>query len=180
MSRKVNSIGYNNLAIAKRLKEVLLLMRKDDISAILNIGFGLFYLIYSLKYNAGSIDNPQLGFFPRIIGIVMVFFSLMFLLFCIRKRGQKDKLHVIWEGLNVKNILSATIVIGSLSLYLIILNYVGFLLASSVLVFFLAWAMGGNSWIVNIILGRVSSGLIYWIFWTIMRVPIPLGSLWGK
>lgn len=155
-------------------------MRKDDISAITNISVGLFYLIYSLKYNAGSIGNPQLGFFPRIIGIIMLFCSLIFLLFCLHKRRQKDKLHVIWEGLNAKNIISAAMVIVSLSLYLIILKYVGFLLASSVLVFFLAWVMGGNSWIGNIILAIVSSGLSYWIFWTIMRVPIPLGSLWIK
>lgn len=155
-------------------------MRKDDISAIVNICVALFYLIYSLKYNAGSIDNPQIGFFPRIIGIVMVFCGLVFLLSCLRRREQKDKLHVILEGLNGKNIISAVIVIGSLSIYLMILNSVGFLFASPVLVFLLAWVMGGNSWIGNIILSIVSSVLAYWIFWTIMRVPIPLGSLWGK
>lgn len=155
-------------------------MTKDEVSAIFIISIGGFYLIYSLDYNTGSLANPQHGFFPRIIGIALVASNLVLLLSSLFKRKQKDKLSTIWEGIDPKNIVSALMVIGSLSLYLLVINYVGFLVASPALVFFLAWVMGGKKWIYNIILGVVTGGLLYWIFWIMMRVPIPLGSLWGK
>jgi hypothetical protein len=155
-------------------------MRKDEIGAIFCICFGLFYLIASLKYDTGSITNPQPGFFPRIIGLLIVICSFSVLFSSLRNKKQKDKLNVIWEGLNLKNILSTMIIIVSITLYLLILNYVGFLFSSPVLIFLLAWVMGGKNWIINIVLGIVSSGLIYWLFWIVMRIYIPQGSLWGK
>lgn len=73
-------------------------MTKNDISAIFNLSVGLLYLIFSMKYNPGDITNPQPGFFPRIIGMIVVSCSLLLLLSSLRRREQKDKLNVIWEG----------------------------------------------------------------------------------
>lgn len=154
-------------------------MIKDVISSIFLLCLGLFYLILSLKYHAGDLANPQPGFLPRIVGLVIVSFSLMLLISSLRDQKKKEKLNSLWQGLDRKNCLSAMMAIGSIIVYLLIVNYVGFPLASAALVWFLGWMMGGTNQILIIILGIVSSGLTYWLFWIIMRVPIPLGSLWG-
>lgn len=153
---------------------------KDVAGAIFFVCTGVFYLISSLKYDAGTLKNPGPAFLPRIIGYIMMFFSLLLLILSLYKRKKSDKLVKIWEGLNKRNIFSGVMVVGGVTVYLFSINYVGFIVASSVLVFFLAWVMGGNRWGINILLGIISAGFSYWLFWIIMRVPIPLGSLWGR
>ena len=151
---------------------------KDVVSAGFFLGSGLIYLFYSWEYEAGAADNPGAGLFPRIIGFILVLSSLLLLLRSLRNRTGKDKMGTLWQELSAGKILSAVSVVGSVVLYLIVLNTVGFLLASPFLVFSLARIMGGSNWWANLILGVVSSGVIYWLFWIIMRVPIPTG-FWG-
>jgi putative tricarboxylic transport membrane protein len=155
-------------------------MGRDVFSAIIYTGFGLFYLASSLKYSAGTLANPGPGLFPKIIAIVMFLCGLALLKSSLRGGEKKERLSSVWEGLSTRNITSFMMVIGSVALYLVILNSVGFLLSSALLVLSLAWAMGGGNLFYSIVLGIVSSGLTYWLFWVIMRVPIPQGSLWGR
>ena len=54
---------------------------------------------------------------------------------------------------------------------------VGFLLSSPPLVFALACIMGGENFVVNAFISIIASALIYWIFWIIMRIPIPIGTI---
>ncbi len=151
---------------------------KDVVSAGFLLGIGFIYLFYSWQYEAGTADNPGAGLFPRIIGLILTLSSLLLLLRSLRHRTEKNKMGTLWQELSAGKLVSAISVVGSVVLYLIVLNTAGFLLASPFLVFFLARIMGGSHWMANLILGVVSSGVIYWLFWIIMRVPIPPG-FWG-
>jgi putative tricarboxylic transport membrane protein len=153
---------------------------KDVISAGFLIGIGLFYFIYSWEYEGGALDNPGPGFFPRIIGLIFIFSNSLQLLLSFRKRTEKNRLSTLLQDLQVRRILLAGMMVGVVITYLIVLNTVGFLMASPFFVFSLAWVMGGRNWMANLVLGAVSSGIIYWLFWTIMRVPIPAGFLGGR
>ncbi len=155
-------------------------MVKDIISSIFLLCVGMIYLILSTSYYAGSLANPQSGFLPRIVGLIIVCFSSILLISSLRDRKKRDKINSLWKGLDKKTSLSALMALGSIIVYLLIIDYVGFPIASAALVWFLGWMMGGSRQILNIILGVVSSGLTYWLFWILMRVPIPLGSLWGR
>ncbi len=151
---------------------------KDAASAVFLFSVGIFYLISSLEYEAGALDDPGPGLFPRIIGLVIIFTNLFLLFLSLRRRAGGTKSKLLPPELKGSRLFSAGMIVGAVILYLLVLDKVGFLLASPLLVFFLAWVMGGNNWIANLILGVVSSGFIYWLFWIIMRVPIPTGSLW--
>ena len=152
---------------------------RDVVSAIFLTALGLFYLMSSLQYQAGDVGNPGSGFFPRMIGFVTLCCSVLYLVISLRKR-KAEEISVLWEGIDIRRVLLAGIVLGCVVVYLLILDFVGFLVASSILIFFLARVMGGNKWVHNAILGIVSSGSMYWFFWMIMKVPIPLGSLWRR
>lgn len=152
---------------------------RDVVSAIFFTALGLFYLISSLQYETGYLGNPGSGFFPRMIGFITLCCSVVYLVISLRKR-KTEKINILWEGIEIRRVLFAGIALGSVVVYLLVIDYVGFLVASSILIFFLAWMMGGNNWVYNVTLGIVSSGLMYWFFWMIMRVPIPLGSLWER
>ncbi len=153
---------------------------KDVISAGFFIGIGLFYFIYSWEYGIGPLDNPGPGFFPRIIGLIFIVINSLQLLLSLRKRTEKNRLSTLLQDLQVRGIILAGMMVGIVITYLIVLDTVGFLIASPLLVFSLAWVMGGRNWMANLVLGVVSSGVIYWLFWTIMRVPIPAGFLGGR
>jgi len=154
-------------------------MVKDSISSIFLLCVGVIYLVLSTSYQAGSMANPQSGFLPRIIGLIIVCFSLFLLISSLRRPDKKEKLNSLWKGLDKKTSISALMALGSIIVYLLIIEKVGFSIASAALVWFLGWMMGGSKQVLNIILGIVSSALAYWLFWVLMRVPIPLGSLWG-
>ncbi len=155
-------------------------MKRDEAGAIFFICLGLFYTLISMKHDMGTIDNPQPGFFPRVMGILMVLLSTLVLVGSFRRRKQDKGLSVVWKEFDIKNIFFAVAIILCVVLYLLAMNTLGFLFLSPFLVFVIAWMMGGKSWVINAVMGIVTSGLIYWTFWIIMRVPIPLGSFWGK
>jgi putative tricarboxylic transport membrane protein len=152
---------------------------KDIASSIFWLILGVFYLIYSLEYPAGSIANMQPGFFPRLIGMVVIGLSGGAFLSSLKQRGRTRPTD-LWEGFQRKNLVSAAMAIAGIVLYLVILNVIGFLAASFLLVFSLARIMGGRSWTLNALTGAVTSGVMYWAFWIVMRVPVPLGTLWEK
>jgi hypothetical protein len=152
---------------------------KDIASSIFCLILGLFYLIYSLEYPAGNVANMQPGFFPRLIGMVVIGLSGGAFLSSLKQWG-RTKPTALWEGLQWKNLVSAAMAIAGIVLYLVFLNAIGFLAASFLLVFSLARIMGGRSWILNALSGAVTSGLMYWAFWIVMRVPLPLGTLWER
>jgi putative tricarboxylic transport membrane protein len=151
-------------------------MKKDECGTIFFLALGLFYLILSFDYNAGTMANPQEGFFPILTGVLMVFFSAWALFSSLKNRSKSESLSAVWSKLDLRNLFSVLMVLGCVSLYLVILNYVGFLLSSPPLLFTLTWIMGGKNLIVNAVISIVTSALIYWAFWIIMRIPIPIGT----
>jgi hypothetical protein len=155
-------------------------MKKIYIETLFLIGLGVFYLILSLDFSMGSIAYPEPGFFPRVIAILTIICSALHLLLSIRARNQNVNINVIWEGVSLENIPSTASILAIVILYLLILNFVGFLAASLPFMLFLARLMGGKNWISNAVLAIVSSIGTYWLFWIMMRVPIPLGVVWGN
>jgi putative tricarboxylic transport membrane protein len=155
-------------------------MKKDECGAIFFLALGLFYLVISLSYNVGTMGNPREGFFPIMTGGSMVLFASWALLSSLKKRSEKESVSGVWNKFDLKKILSAVMVLGCVSVYLVILDTVGFLLSSPPLLFALAWIMGGKNLVANGIMGILTSVAIYWIFWVIMRVPIPLGIIFPK
>ena len=149
---------------------------KERISGIVIFCFCLTYFIVSLEYNAGTFDFPHYGFFPRFLALVGLFFSILLLLS--RKANTSSSISIDWVALKRQS-FSGLIVLGSIVVYLVCLPYVGFLLCSACLVTILARAMGGR-WISSVIVGAITSLSLYWIFWVMMRVPIPLGTIWGR
>ena len=153
---------------------------KDSASAVFLLGVGIFYLFYSLEYEAGALDDPGPGLFPRIIGLIIICTNVFLLVLSLRRQAGESKSKPLMPLLKGKHLLSGGMIVGAVILYLLVLDEVGFLLASPLLVFFLAWVMGGARWMANLILGVVASAFLYWLFWVIMRVPIPRGSLWVR
>ncbi|MCC6889043.1 MAG: tripartite tricarboxylate transporter TctB family protein [Hyphomicrobiales bacterium] len=153
---------------------------KDLASALVLSLLGFGYLIWSLEYDVGTATTPGPGLFPRLMAMAMALCGLLLAASSLYGSGRKEQADIPSEEFSRRNLLSALLVIGSIVFYLLVIEHVGFLIASSLLVFCLAWVMGGTSLIAITFLSVVSTGLAYWLFWVVMRVPIPSGSLWVK
>ena len=83
------------------------------------------------------------------------------------------------EALALRRLFPAILVLGGVVIHILVVETVGFLLASTALMMFLMWVRGARNWVVTTVMSAATSGVLYWLFWVVMRVPIPRGALWG-
>lgn len=132
----------------------------------------LFFYISSLSYNEDVADWPQL-------------FSIILIILCIAlivdtkrypNREKKESDEKNQSIIQIKKVVYATV---SSVFYLLILNFVGFLLLTPVFMIYLLWMIGYKSWklILSTSIGVTLAVII--IFQYLLRVPIPQGILEG-
>lgn len=163
------------------------LVSRDVVSAVFFACVGLFYYIsswqYDLHISVGGIVKPGPGLLPRSLAIAIILCSLVILVTSLlkaRDKGEKRFKQVLEElGSRKQNLIPSLLVISGLVGYLLFINFTGYLLTSIALVVFMSWVMGERRWWFNGVLGLGSGFLTYWLFWIIMRVPLPRGTLWG-
>lgn len=153
-------------------------MRGNLLSSILLVCIGVFYLVSASRYDFGQLPDPKAGFFPTIVGLAFVLLSGSLFLVSVRsrRRGVPD---VEREALTLRRLFPAILVLGGVVIHILVVEYVGFLLASTALMMFLMWVRGARNWVVTTVMSAATSGVLYWLFWVVMRVPIPRGALWG-
>ena len=164
----------------------LTLVSRDVISAVFFLFVGIFYYVSSLQYdlhiNVGGIEKPGPGLLPRGLGVAIILCSLVILitsLFRWRKtQGGGFKAVCETLGLRKANLIASLMVILAIVAYLLVVDVAGFLLTSIGLIMFMLWALGEKRWWFDVLLGLASGFSTYWLFWTLMRVPLPVGTLW--
>ena len=153
-------------------------MRGSLLSSILLMCIGIFYLVSASRYDFGRLPDPKAGFFPTIAGIAFVLLSVSLLLVSVRSRGRGVP-DAEREALTLRRLFPAILVLGGVVIHILVVETVGFLLASTALMMFLMWVRGARNWVVTTVMSAATSGVLYWLFWVVMRVPIPRGALWG-
>lgn len=162
------------------------MLSRDVISAGFFLFVGLFYYVSSWQYDlhikVGGIEKPGPGLLPRGLAIAIILCSLVILIASLlRGRNRKEEgFKAVYVALGVQkhNFIPSLLVILGIAAYLLLISFTGFLLTSIALIVFMLWAMGERRWWFNGLVGLGSGFLSYWLFWTLMRVPLPLGTLW--
>lgn len=163
------------------------LVSRDAISAGFFLFIGIVYYVSSLQYDVyikvGGIEKPGPGLLPRGLGVAIILCSLVILITALfrRLKKQEEGFKAVCEtlGLRKANLISCLTVIFAIAAYLLIVDFAGFLLTSIGLIMFMLWALGEKRWWFDVLLGLASGFSTYWLFWTLMRVPLPVGTLWG-
>jgi len=132
-------------------------------------------IVEAMRTGIGSVNMPGAGFFMFGAGICLFGFSVLLLIHNNRtsghssdsRRGDSPK----GRTLNVILVLSACVT------YAFLLEPLGFLPSTLLLMFFLFWGIQPQPWWV-IFLGCIgSSSLSYIIFHVFLKVQLPIGFL---
>ena len=149
--------------------------KKDVISGLCLFSLGLALALLCFRLSVWR-SGPQEGFFPLVIAIIIIGLSLLLLIQSVFFRNQeKEDVSVKKEGkINLSRVLSY--IIATL-LYGILLESIGFLISSALLLVFILKVVEKRSWKVTIVLGSASVLISYILFAYLLGVPLPRGLI---
>ncbi len=146
--------------------------KRDLVSGVAWLCVGLFVTIMSVfSLKVGTLNNPAPGLFPFVAGAVL---SLLSLAILIKAAFAKEKrnLRELWAGSNFLGVFYA---IGSLLIYSVLLEWVGFVIMTALLLIFLFRVIEPQRWTMAIGLGISSSVGFYLLFDRLLQVLLPKG-----
>lgn len=144
--------------------------RHDLLSSIIFFCIGLFIVFYAPQFGIGSLSTPGTGFTPFLTGLIICgFATTIFLQALLGKSGRVEK---IWAGIKLKKrVLSVLMLIA----YAFLLEPLGFIIDSFLLILFLTRYMGSQSWKRSFLCAGLSSILSYLLFETWLKAQLPRG-----
>ena len=146
--------------------------RHDLISSTIWLCTGLFITFYAPQFELGTPSMPGSGFMPFLAGLlVSVFSALTFIQAYFKKEGETEKL---WKHIQFRKLL---FVVLGLLIYTFILDIVGFLICTFLLILFLIHFVGSENWLRSIVGAVLTSILSYLLFDTWLQANLPKGIL---
>jgi putative tricarboxylic transport membrane protein len=145
----------------------------DQRSSLFWLAIGLAIAVYSGKYGLGSLSSPGPGFLPLLSGLAIAGLALVVFFQQFSKRD-REKIKDLWQTGNWPTML---MVLGALVLYTLLLNFLGFLLDTFLLIAFLLRVIEPLSW-KKVFAGAIlAAGGAYVIFQLWLKAQLPTGFL---
>ena len=150
-------------------------MEADRLSGFFWLIFGCLCMYASIQLDLGSFREPGPGLFPFLAGC---FFGLLALLLVISSfipgRGRENKISSFWKGLNWRRPLTVGLLI---LFYIFMLEKIGFLLTSLILLFLMLRWVEKFSWWKAFLISASASVCTYLLFHTLLKATLPIGLL---
>ena len=156
--------------------------KNEYIGAGIFIALGVFTWAVSFQFPVLPGGHPGPSLFPRVLGTLFIFFSLIVILEGRRKSKTPPPPAEADEGGNVtitgrENYLNAVLVIILIAAFIAFAKYLGFILTGGAVLFILMWRLHVKPHI-GLIISAVVMCVIYSVFSKGLRVPLPHGFLW--
>ena len=162
------------------LKGCLLIDKKDFASSLFLLVLGLFLAFQSFRLSVWSQFGPDEGFFPLAIAVVIIVLSLIILLKALhpaRAEGETGTAGT-WRG-KKETIFKVSFYTILMVAYGLLMERLGFLMASTLLLFPLAKIVERQSWTKALMLVGISIATSYILFACLLGVPLPKGPVRG-
>jgi len=150
-------------------------MKKSDLAvALILLGLAGFVLAQSLKLPFGRVQTPQTGFFPTFLAVLLLIFSFLLLAQAFfapaeKRRGQDPMTSEAWARVG----LTLAAMVG----FALVLERLGFLLTTFVLMVLLLRAVDSERWPKVIAIAVAAAGFAYALFGWLLGIPLPAGFL---
>jgi putative tricarboxylic transport membrane protein len=142
---------------------------------IIIMAFAALVCFDSSRLSFGSPGRPGPGFFPLGLGTILFLISLTFVLkTALKWEGASDSARTLWAGLRWKQI---PYTLAALLGYALILNRLGYLICTWILMTYFFWGKGTKRRGSAILGAMIVSVISYMIFRGLLKVRLPLGLL---
>jgi putative tricarboxylic transport membrane protein len=152
-------------------------MKKYDlISSFVWIVVAGLFCNEAIDLGLGNFNEPGPGFFPFLISIFMICFSLLLIISCLKTVGKFEVTvsNTLWqESDSIKRILLVVIL---LFMYVFALNYVGFVLTTFVFMFLILF-FEQQKWTKAFLGAGLTTSFCYALFQVLLKVQLPVGPL---
>jgi putative tricarboxylic transport membrane protein len=157
---------------AKEKKTSRLPRRYDLWSATVLLALALAYMWQAGELGIGTPRNPSPGFFPFIIGLALCLLCLIEVYAAFVRVQSGESFPGLWRGLRWHKTL---LILGSVGAYTFLLEPVGYLLTTLVLMAFLFKGIEPQKWWVAVMGAVLSSAVTYILFRILLQVQLPRG-----
>ncbi len=148
------------------------MFNNDQMSAAFWFCIGAGVMVASLAYDLGRMNSPGSGFVPLLAGLSVCLFSVTGFIQATRAKGKGEHWKSILKGVRWQKPLIA---ISGLVFYTLLLERIGFFLATTLLVGFLLRVIYPQRWMVVISGAVVTSLGMYVIFQLWLKTQLPMG-----
>ncbi|KYH31291.1 tripartite tricarboxylate transporter TctB family protein [Neomoorella mulderi] len=153
--------------------------RGELASSIVLVAFGIGYFIYATNYAWDSLANPGPGFLPCIIGALFTLLSIRLMLGALPRKSKQawQEATATTEGKDRKSKMMPLLIVLILIIYILILEWAGYIPSTFLLIFTGIKVMGERTWLKPLL---IATGLVvftYFLFIVWLQVPLPQGKL---
>lgn len=149
-------------------------MNAERASSVFWLAVGLISLYGSFLLGLGTLHEPGSGFLPFLAGCFICLMAIIvFLQSFIRGRAQ-GKIAALWAGVNWHRPLIISFAILG---FILVLENLGFILTSFLLMFVLFKWVEKTSWAKAIFIPGLVLGLTYLVFDVFLKATLPKGFL---
>jgi len=160
-------------------------IRKEIVSSLVLILFGVGFLLYNVKYPIDTWANPGPAVFPLMVGVVLVALATWQLIQDVRKykpEGTKESHEGAGRSIRkflqrdigeVKPLLMISVFIG----HLLMVKWVGFFISNFLFVIISSKIIGARDWGRPIALSAGISLFCYFLFEVWLKLSLPRGVL---
>ena len=149
-------------------------MRRLTIAASLILaGLAGLTLFEASRLAFGSIRVPQTGFFPSILAILLLFFSIALLVQTCRQAGGESGEQPITSEAWIRISITLAAMLG----FALVLEKLGFLLSTFTVMLVLLRVIEPQKWARVLAVALATALISYFLFGRLLNIPLPAGVL---
>jgi putative tricarboxylic transport membrane protein len=149
-------------------------MTKERVSSLIFLIAGIYGLFFSFQLPMGKWSEPGPGVFPLCISALLVLSGVIWFVLDKSKRGDKA---IIGVQEILENMKSPLKIVGLTAVFILILQQVGYLLASILYMFFLFFWVSRYKLLTALGLALLLAVGSWYFFGRLLSVPLPEGLL---
>jgi hypothetical protein len=147
-------------------------IRYDRVGGVIWTVLGIALAIGSIQLGFGTFHEPGPGFMPFLTGSLLGLLGLILILTktregFVKKRTEEISIRKFWER-GIYALIASFI-------YIFLLEPLGYVIATLLLIFSLLKIMGGRKWFSPILISLLAVALSYFIFIMWLRISFPRG-----
>ena len=148
----------------------------DTVVGVGFVGAGALIVAGTLNYPPLDGGHPGPALFPRILGTLMAALGAGLAVKGARARDATQT--VEWRRLHRSTgLVNALVVLGGVLAYLGLVEWLGFLIAGTLLLFGMMWRLRVPP-LRALVVAIAFITIVHFLFVKVLRVPLPLGLLW--